>query len=368
MKLKYTVLSVAFFAILAIGGIVTFILPHRTFSENENRYLASFPKFSFEAIASGEWQSEFESFLTDQFVGRDFLCGVCSTVKTSVGIKDISGAFVGKDNYITEMITDKDIDLDQYEQNIQKVDAFLKKYDSLNSAVMFVPSASTAMKDKLPAFAPVYDADKLYEMAKTTITHADMFVDIRDEFEANSQEGLYYKTDHHWSYKGALLAYKLYCEESGLAYRDFGHTLVSDSFYGTLWSKALVFGQPKDEVFAPDISDKLLVEGGQGSVYVPSALDKKDKYTYFFGGNAGVITVENPECESGKTMLVIKDSFANTFVPYLTEDYSKIVVVDLRYYNGRVSQIISEEEVTDILVLYGMTTFAQATHFIKLSL
>lgn len=367
MKLKYTVLSVAFFAILAIGGIVTFLLPHRDFSENENRYLASFPKFSFEALSSGEWQSEFESFLSDQFVGRDMLCGVCSSVKTGVGIKDISGAFICKDGYITEMITDKDIDLEQYKQNVEKINEFLEKYSSLNSTVMLVPSASTVMADKLPPFAPMYDADKLYGIAKETVTNADAFIDLREDFKAEN-DGLYYKTDHHWNYKGASLAYKIYCENTGMTYRELEHNTVSKDFYGTLWSKALVFGQPKDEVCAPVISGKLSVEGGQGSVYVESALTKKDKYTYFFGGNAGIITVENPECENGKTLLVIKDSFANSFVPYLTEDYSKIIMVDLRYYNGRVSKVISEENVTDITVLYGMTTFAQANHFIKLSL
>lgn len=368
MKLKYTVLSVAFFAVLVLGGLITFLLPHRSFSEKENRYLASFPKFSFEALFSGEWQSEFESFLSDQFVGRDFLCGVCSSVKTTAGIKDISGAFVGKDGYITEMITDKDIDGEQFNENVEKLNAFLEKFDGINSTVMLVPSASTVLTDKLPLYAPVYDADKLYTSAKETLVNADTFIDLREAFIANADEGLYYKTDHHWSYKGALLAYSIYCEKTGGSYRKYEHDLVSNDFYGTLWSKALVFGQPKDEVYAPVISDKLTVEGGQGSIYDQSALDKKDKYTYFFGGNTGIITVENPDCKSGKTLLVIKDSFANSFVPYLTEDYSKIVLIDLRYYNGRISKVIADENVTDITVLYGMTTFAQANHFIKLSL
>ena len=102
------------------------------------------------------------------------------------------------------------------------------------------------------------------------------------------------------------------------------------------------------------------------SIYDESKLETKDKYAVLFGGNYGEVTIET-EAKNGKCLMILKDSFANSMVPYLLEDYEKIVMIDLRYYRGSLSQDIEEQKVTDLLVLYEMSNFAQDRNLYKLN-
>ena len=103
------------------------------------------------------------------------------------------------------------------------------------------------------------------------------------------------------------------------------------------------------------------------SVYDESKLQTKDKYTVFFGGNYGEVVI-NTDSDSKKTLLVIKDSFANSMVPYLLDDYSRIIMVDLRYYRGNLQQEVEDNSVTDLLFLYEMSNFAQDNNLYKLNI
>lgn len=365
---KHLFLSLAFFAILFLPGLFLVVLPAKDFSENENRSLAALPAFSYESLMSGQWQTDFEKYLKDQFVGRDLLCQLCNTTKLALGNRDFSGAYVCEDGYLCEKVTDSDIDQDRYADNLDKLKIFAQEHSEENVTVMLVPSAFAVQTDGLPSFAPAYPSDEMFAKAAETLSGTCDFLDLRETFRGQASEGLYYRTDHHWTYKGAFLAYKSYCETTGLTAADFTHTLVAEEFYGTLWSKALNFGQTPDQVYAPDVSGQITTDHKVGTLYDTAALTRKDKYTYFLGGNDGMVTVQNPECTTGKKLLMIKDSFANSLLPYLTEHYSEIVLVDLRYYNGRLSRLTEETAFDDILVLYSMTSFAQSGEMGRLKL
>lgn len=360
--------ALMFFLVLGTVGILIFVLPHRAFSDIENRALSQFPELTWEKLVSGEWQTEFENFVSDQFVGRDLLCGLSSSAKLLAGARDISGVYICSDGYLCEMIADGDIDEDKLSENLSSVAGFAEKYSELNTSVILVPPAEYALKDKLPPFAPEYDVDGLFELIHAQLDGKLSVIDLRESFAGHSEEGLFYKTDHHWTFRGANLAYSQYCSVTGIQEFAFEHRMVTDDFLGTLYSKTLNPLQESDEIWAPVISGELVTTGAIGHVYDESAKDRKDKYTYFFGGNEGLITVENRESAGAGTLLLIKDSFANSFVPYLTENYDKIVMVDLRYFSGRISQLVEDEDVSDILFLYGTESFAQANHFNRLAL
>ena len=366
-NVAYLVLSLMFFALLLLPGLFLVILPGRTFSETENRALASLPTFSVETLMNGEWQEGIENYLKDQFVGRDVFCQLCNTTKSALGYRDFSGAYLCDDGYLCEKVTDADLDGEQYKGNLDKLNDFALKYPDRKVTVMLVPSASTVKTDGLPLFAPVYASDTMFDEAAGSLPDCT-FLDLRKPFRQQADQGLYYRTDHHWTYKGASLAYEAYCESAGLTAVPFTHTLVAQEFYGTLWSKTLNIGQTPDEVYAPDVSSAITTDHKIGTLYDTDALARKDKYTYFLGGNDGLVTVSNPTCTTGKKLLLIKDSFANAFLPYLTEHYEEIAVVDLRYYNSRLSQLIDGTDFDDILVLYSMTSFAQSGELGRLKL
>lgn len=98
----------------------------------------------------------------------------------------------------------------------------------------------------------------------------------------------------------------------------------------------------------------------------PESVNEKDKYKVFFGGNYGQVVIKGG-CDNGKTLLIIKDSFANSLAPFLTADYETIIMLDLRYFTGSAQSVIDENNVDDILFVQEMRSFSNDKSLIKLT-
>ena len=155
----------------------------------------------------------------------------------------------------------------------------------------------------------------------------------------------------------------------GIAPGEYELGRVSDSFYGTLYSRVLDSAAEPDAVYAPVELPDATITYEDGTVsdtpYDQDKLKQKDQYTYFFGGNHGVVTIQTQAQNSGK-LLVIKDSFANSFVPYLFGDYSEIIMLDLRYFGGSVEDVIAQNGITQILFLYEASNLLTDTGILRL--
>ena len=99
------------------------------------------------------------------------------------------------------------------------------------------------------------------------------------------------------------------------------------------------------------------------SLYFDDFLTKKDKYSYFLGGNHGICKIENKSLENGKKMLIIKDSYANCIVPFLAEHYSEITLVDPRYCSHTQIKTVNASEYDDVLVLFNVSGFSSEQNF-----
>ena len=138
---------------------------------------------------------------------------------------------------------------------------------------------------------------------------------------------------------------------------------VTEEFVGTVYSKANLYTVKPDfiEVYRPKAANPCTVTWKNGrldGLYDPAYLDKKDKYAYFLGGNHPLTTVETGTA-NGRTLLLIKDSYANALVPFLAAHYQTIVLVDPRYYKTDLSALFQEKQVTDLLVLYNVNGFGE---------
>ena len=102
------------------------------------------------------------------------------------------------------------------------------------------------------------------------------------------------------------------------------------------------------------------------SLYDMTKLMEKDQYTLFQGGNWAKVTIETG-VKNGRHLLLVKDSFANCFVPFLTEDYETITMLDLRYFNDPVEELMAEQGTTDVLILYELSNFAADSNLFKLN-
>jgi hypothetical protein len=369
MKKLYKLFCFLFFAILVACGIATFGLEDMEFSENENRYLQKKPEFSTTSLKDGSFQKELETYLSDQFPFRNFSLEFACELKKVVGKTDINGVYLGKDGYYLQKISDADIDIENYKKNLERIELFLKNYKQINTSVLFVPTPETILEEKLPKYAKMYDSELLYKMAKELLTDA-VFVDVREVLKENSDSYIYYRTDHHWTSYGAYLAYQRFCIENQMDYKsleDCKFRVFSDDFLGTMYSKVLDKQAKPDCVEIADNIGKLEVsnEKGRISLYDENAALQKDKYQVFFGGNTGLITI-NSDNKNGKKLLVIKDSFANSFIPLLANQYETVLLIDPRYYPNSIETLMEDNSITDALFLYEIYNFSSDTSLLKL--
>ena len=144
---------------------------------------------------------------------------------------------------------------------------------------------------------------------------------------------------------------------------NFRFMAAADGFQGTLSSKSGVSSAADViEICVPQNSAQTyVVDYGNGekkaaSLFDSSKLETKNKYEVFMGGNYGRVTVETTSSEKD-TLLIIKDSYANCMLPMFTPFFSKIVVIDPRYSEERISAVTEENTFTHILFLYNLDTF-----------
>ena len=351
--------------ILAGFAVMTFAMPARKFSANENRNLAQFPTTNKDTILDGSFQSGLADYLSDQVPGRDFWIGMNTAVKKLQGQKEINGVYLGKDGYYFQKFTDESFDAKRVSAVFSLMEQFAKK-QQIPVTLLIVPTPGAVLSDKLPANAPFYDADAMWQKLQAA-TPSCQFIDLRQSF-ASSEAQLYYRTDHHWTAQGAYAAYRAFADNPK-DLSEFGLTRMSDSFYGTIYSKTLDMAAKPDALYAPQNLPlvQVTVDGTrQGSLYAEEFLTQKDQYAFFFGGNFGTVEIETG-VKNGKHLLIFKDSFANSFVPYLLEDYERITMVDLRYYGGNVQLLTEQSGATEILFLYEMTNLLTDTGVLKLA-
>lgn len=371
MKSSKIMIVVASCLMIGVVSAGTFLTKDREFSENENRYLAETPEFSWEKVLEGEFQEDLESYLNDQILGRDFWITAKTSIQKLVGDSDIGGAYVGKDGYDFEKITPESVDEELFKKNTDAVRKYLDYcksagVDEKQISFLLVPTSGLVMEDKLPANARLFSQREYLKEAEEIIGKS-YFIDVTEELtEAAREEQVYYRTDHHWTSLGALLAYEKWCNSTGVSFAGreaYEKKIVTDSFRGSLYSKILDYDSAYDSIWiyskeeqSPDY--EIIMDGEETeSFYIESKLEEKDKYTYFFGGNYGETIIHNNSNRNGRKLLVIKDSFANCFVPLAAEDFEEIYMIDLRYYKGDMAAYVKEQQVTDVLVLYNISNF-----------
>ena len=373
MSKRRTAFVAVFFFLMLLASVLTFAMPAKAFSENENRVLASAPKLSFKNIKSGKFQEDLSDFLSDQVPLREAWIKVNTDLKKCAGKREINGVYLADDKYYVQKFTDESYSRSSMLSVFSMINEFAdENKDSFKTTVMLAPTPGTVLKDRLPFDAPFYDDSRVFGAAEQMIPAAK-FVDLRKTLINASDKKdsqLYYRTDHHWTGDGAALAYKKFAKSQGFKPSEYTLEKVTDEFYGTTYSKILDTSAKPDSIYAPKIDRKLKVVYGDGkkvnSLYDKSALNKKDKYEYFFGGNFDKVTI-NTGVKNDKRILLIKDSFANSFVPFIVNDYSKIVMVDLRFFDGDLRELCKKEDITDVLFLYETSNLLTDKGILKLA-
>ena len=366
-----------FFAIVIVAvwgslAIVNFFMPKKTFSELENRTLQEWPAWDTAEFIEGNLMLKAEQHLNDHVVGRDFWVELKCKVDLALGKKENNGIFIVNNTLIERVgMPNKNATV----ANITGINNFATLFKG-NIYSMIIPSAIGVDLDKLPSYfngkyfaKPAWDQTALIDSINGELESSIKNLD--GTTVANMLRGHYYRTDHHWTSDCAFAAYNWYAEQAGLPKRnadEFTIETVSDQFYGTLYSKSGFRDITPDEIKAYRIGEVVLYEMGlyksgeikanrtSDTVFFDEKLQIKDKYSYFLNDNYGFARITT-KSDSGRKLLIFKDSFANSLVPMLLEDYSEIMLVDMRHTTGNIRNIVDFDAYDDALFLYSLDLF-----------
>ncbi len=365
MKRKIQYLTIILFLIFIFGfAIVNIFTSDREFSPNENRYLANMPEISIDNIFNNDFDEEFDTYFNDQFVFRDQWIMLKSLYQQATFNIANNEVYYAKDqNLISQTLSYNEA---LVANNIKYVNNFAKNYANVN--FMLVPSAALINKDLLPSFSYNYDQLAIIEQAYTNVEANN----INAVDNLLKEDGMYFRTDHHWNEKGARIGYEAICDQVlNKEPNSFNYQLVADDFKGTLLSRAGTFWYEGDEIYhiAPDEAIKVEMQIDQeekiyDSIYVNEALNEKDKYTYYEGGNHAYVKI-NTSLNNGKKAFIIKDSYAHILIPYLISEYEEIEMIDLRYFRQDLKEMIEEDD--DIYIIYSVDSFISDTNLVFLN-
>ena len=364
-KVQEKLVGIIFILTLFLFLIINVIVPDREKSVQENRMLAMKPKFRLSSLISGDYDEKFEAYMDDQFVGRDMWRKLKVTVDRIGGSRLENGVYIGTNGQLLEQI--EVADENHLAANIKAIKSFSESQSKIPVRMMLVPDAANVLNHSLPSLAKPEDQTQMFSMVRKDLGDSVEWIDVSTELNKHKTEKIYYKTDHHWTTLGAFYAFQAAAPSLGIEGDLSGKYVsyaVSDSFNGMLASKSGVNLGEKEQIdiYVPTEEDTDLIvdyvdEGKRStSLYDSSKLKEKDQYTVFLGGNSSLLDIRTVST-STKRLLLVKDSFANSFIPFLTPYYREIVVVDPRYYSGTINDLMDSYRISEVLFLYSGNTF-----------
>ena len=386
-----------FLALIFVLGALIYIIPDKEFSEQENRVLQTFPQIQsrfdgnlierikagkfLDKYFSGDFAEDIGDYYADQFPARDFFVGLKGVAEIAMLKGENNDVVLGADGYLLSRMDAPNVD--NVLKNYNSSAAFADRLAESGISVTFAAAGRVidVAEDKLPALYPV---DVLYRpwealndrAAETHIDGGDaytdmLYLDLLTPLKAASEAGehVMYRTDHHWTTRGAYLAYvelmKLWGMEP-LAESAFTVETASDAFYGTAWRNAgMKWIEPDvleyyryagDEDFTMTVNDSGTVFEG---FYDRSYLEKTDKYSSFISGNHAYITIEKNGEEDRERLLLIKDSFGHSMAPFLAYHFD-LEIIDLRYYKASTAALALETGCDRVLIINNMDSLTGA--------
>ena len=312
MNRKANVVIIAVFALfLGAFALLQPIMPDVEFSQQENKYLQMLPRFSLDALTDGDFTEDFERYTTDQFPFRDAWVALKARCELLTGKKENNGVY-----YCEGGVLIPDFDMPAKETVDRNVSYLNALVDGIDIPVYFglIPGAGEVQASLLPKNAPVGSQQTVIDWAYGASRATN--IDVQSALGAHKDEYIFYRTDHHWTSLGAFYGYGALCQALDLpapSLASYDRQTVSEDFYGTSYSSS-------------------------GFAWVrPDAIETG---------------------HDGPSILLIRDSYSDSLAPFLLENFSRVDLMDLRYYRGSPARYAEENGFDGILVLYSVSTFA----------
>ena len=409
VKILLFAVVMAFFFVV---GLAFFLRP--TESQNEKRKLTEFPKFTVSGFLSGEWTSQVSLWYADTYPMREGMIAANSAMESLYGVKGEQVVVGDAADDIPDTPTDQEVVFNPtddgggervqgmyvngdtayqlYSFNQQNSDSYAALINKLASQVkgkanvydMIVPlhyqiALSRETADKFGASDCEAAINYMYGAMSDDITT----VDALSEMISHNTEYLYYRADHHWTARGAYYAYVAFCEAKGIEPTPLSdyERLQFDGFLGTLYAEADQPAAMKSnpdyvEAFGPMGTNKIKVTERNGNVTEYQVVNKQTdawypaagaKYNCFIAGDNPISEIHNPDITDGSSIVIIKESYGNAFVPFLVDSYEYVYVIDYRYWSGNLADFVIDNNIDDVLFLNVVNATSTSARLNELS-
>lgn len=334
----------------SIWGIVK---PDVEFSVSERRLLAEFPEINIGTIKSGRFMSEWETYVLEQFpLRQQFRTLKALTVLNVLRQKDNNGNYI-QDGYLSKL---------EYSFNEKSVEYAAGRFRFIFDKYLAGKASNvylSVIPDKNYFMArqngyPSIDYNMLISSIEGEMDYAK-YIDITGLLELSD----YYRTDTHWKQEEIRdVAEKLASEMGVTLTNSYTKRKLDNPFYGVYFGQN-VLPIKADSIYYMDneLFDHCIIYDYETETYIPMYDMEKghgaDSYELFLSGSKALLTIENPKAASALELIIFRDSFGSSLIPYLVEAYEKITIVDIRYISPHMLGQLINFDGQDILFLYS---------------
>ncbi len=298
---------------------------------------------------------------------------VTGSINVAFGQRETDGIYLGEDH---QLLTDvAAMDEPQVAETMSAINQFAYSRSDLSFYLMVVPSPTAILADKLPANVEVEDEQEQFEKISDQVGKKLTFIDPWDNLQEHKEDDIYYKTEKIWTTKGAYYGFETLANSMLLnldnlpelsAYAvsaDFNGSLSKESGFERNYVEPIYFYAARNS----DEEATVLVESDTtmtATLYDAEALETDEQLNLFLGGDKDYLDIHTLSGGNRK-LLLIKDTYANSMIPFLAYYFQEIVVVDPAYYDGSVKEVLREKDITDVLFLYECDDFVTTNNLCK---
>ena len=289
--------------------------------------------------------------------------------KNAVTVSDDTQVIVHSDTYLLEI---GDRLMEQYGNAYQKMAVYAEDLNKLKTqlpdAKVYCLMAPTAVEFYAPAKYNSGMSKSQYEGISYIYERLDGItpVDAYTEIAAHTDEYLYFRSDHHWTQRGAYYAYLAFAKSAEFTpvNKDDLQTGRLSPFLGSLYKEnktaALENNPDYVEYFMPLVNTTATASERDAAMtdsysikVINTEITSSNKYLAFVGGDHGVVKITT-DAQSERSIVVIKESYANAFVPWLCANYRTIYVLDPRQLTVNLSDFVKTNSIGEVLFLNYM--------------
>jgi hypothetical protein len=355
--MKKNLITVLLIGITFLGLTLWNLLGEKaTYSESERRVLAKFPEVSAETIMSGKFAGDFEEYAVDAFPMRDVWRRIKAYTRT--------GIFMQKDNHDI-YVAEGHISKMEYPMNPNMMDHALEVFQKVQTRYLkdnkiyfsIIPDKNRYLAEKNGFLSLDYEAFTAYMKREMDFAK---YIEISDLLDASD----YYMTDSHWKQEEIVdVAERLAAEMGVEITKDFEKRQLEIPFYGVYYGQSALSHKADDITYLTnDVLERVTVEGAN-AVYDMDKAKGKDPYEVFLSGNQPIVTIRDEQNESGKRLIVFRDSFGSSLAPFFVEGYAKVTLLDARYLNENLIEKYVIFDKQDVLFLHSSSVINNETAF-----